>query len=291
MSSSEAVTGSRRCFHRIQNLPENHTARARPLAEIFRHRAAINPPAPHPLATSSRRFCVPSQERIDHADLVSVTGCPSAAQQRGLAPSAPPPAKPTPSARPAPVRARVEPAPNFAAPPPVVAEAPSPAGPSPRERKRARWLAAQREMHDRLWPRLSAEFPAAFTLPAVPLAVGIHRQVLEVSGDDLDPGELLQFLRYWTSRGGYRVAIQRGDPGATLTAQSRVCRRSISATMPGACCGVRSTGAAGVEWRGCRCGRDAAAALCRGRLIMVGREGGPMVAASYRGSGGRGGVG
>jgi sRNA-binding protein len=103
------------------------------------------------------------------------------------------------------------PEPAAPAPPAIVAEAAAVAEPSARERKRTRWIEAQRAVHDKLWPILSSQFPKAFCLPAVPLAIGVHRQILEVAGDDIDPGELSRFLRYWTARGGYRVAIQRGD--------------------------------------------------------------------------------
>ncbi|MBV8890687.1 MAG: hypothetical protein JO266_01700 [Acidobacteria bacterium] len=96
---------------------------------------------------------------------------------------------------------------------------PSSTSPSKAEKKRA-WLAAQHEREkaarDRLWPLLSARFPAAFRLPPVPLAVGIHKQILEVAGDSIDPGELSAFMRYWTSRKTYRIAVWRGDPRRNL---------------------------------------------------------------------------
>jgi hypothetical protein len=91
--------------------------------------------------------------------------------------------------------------------------------PSKAEKKRA-WFTAQHEREkaarEHLWPVLSARFPDAFRLPPVPLAVGIHKQILKVAGDSIDQGELSAFLRYWTGRRTYRFAVWRGAPRRNL---------------------------------------------------------------------------
>jgi hypothetical protein len=46
----------------------------------------------------------------------------------------------------------------------------------------------------------------------VPLAIGIHKRILEVASDSIDPGELAAFMRYWTRRKSYRIAVWRGEP-------------------------------------------------------------------------------
>ena len=74
----------------------------------------------------------------------------------------------------------------------------------------------QRIARERLWPILSEVFPEVFRLPAVPLAVGIHQQILDVAGDSIDPAELSAFLQYWTRRWAYLKAIWRGEPRRNL---------------------------------------------------------------------------
>ena len=67
-----------------------------------------------------------------------------------------------------------------------------------------------------LWPLLSEVFPEVFSLPAVPLAIGIHNQILAVAGDSIDPDELGAFMRYWTTCWSYRTAVWRGVPRRNL---------------------------------------------------------------------------
>jgi sRNA-binding protein len=74
----------------------------------------------------------------------------------------------------------------------------------------------QRRARERLWPLLNEVFPEAFRVPAVPLAIGIHHQILEVAGDSIDPAELSAFLRYWVSRWSYLQAVKRGEPRRNL---------------------------------------------------------------------------
>jgi sRNA-binding protein len=88
----------------------------------------------------------------------------------------------------------------------VLAPEPKPRDPE-REERRTRQQAARA----RLWSVLSTTFPEIFKLPPVPLAIGIHKQILEVAGDDIDPGDLGAFLRYWVRRWSYLHAIWRGE--------------------------------------------------------------------------------
>jgi sRNA-binding protein len=74
----------------------------------------------------------------------------------------------------------------------------------------------ERIAREHLWPRLSEVFPEVFSLPAVPLAIGIHNQILDVAGDSIDPRELSTFLRYWVSRWAYLRAMWRGEPRRNL---------------------------------------------------------------------------
>ena len=74
----------------------------------------------------------------------------------------------------------------------------------------------QRIARDHLWPLLSAVFPEVFRLPAVPLAIGVHNQILDVAGDSIDPDELGAFMRYWTTCWSYRTAVWRGVPRRNL---------------------------------------------------------------------------
>jgi sRNA-binding protein len=80
----------------------------------------------------------------------------------------------------------------------------------------AQYREQQRIARDHLWPLLSKVFPDVFRLPAVPLAIGIHKQILEVAGDSIDPRELSTFLRYWVRRWAYLQAVWRGEPRRNL---------------------------------------------------------------------------
>jgi sRNA-binding protein len=53
--------------------------------------------------------------------------------------------------------------------------------------------------------------PEAFRVPRPPLAIGIHRQIFEVMGDDLDRRALPHFLRVWVRRFDYLDAIAHGE--------------------------------------------------------------------------------
>ena len=91
-----------------------------------------------------------------------------------------------------------------------------PASPNPKISKKPAWLEQQRAARDKLWPLLREVFGEVFKLPPVPLAVGIHRQILDVAGDEIDAAELSRFLRYWCSRWSYLVAVWRGEPCRNL---------------------------------------------------------------------------
>ena len=100
----------------------------------------------------------------------------------------------------------------------VIAAEPAqaPAAPTAKPRKAAALREQQRLAHDRLWPILVEVFPDAFSLPTRPLAIGIHRQILDIAGDSIDPAELGAFMRYWTMRQPYRLAVWRGEPRRNL---------------------------------------------------------------------------
>ena len=87
----------------------------------------------------------------------------------------------------------------------------TPAGPSKKQRKATERRQQERIARERLWPLLSNVFPEAFRLPPVPLAIGIHKQILEVASEDIDPRELGAFLRYWVGRWSYLQAVRRGE--------------------------------------------------------------------------------
>jgi hypothetical protein len=59
---------------------------------------------------------------------------------------------------------------------------------------------------------LRERFPAVFCgPPRVPLAIGIHRQILDVVGSDISKEELGSFLGWWTLRWDYLDAIAHGE--------------------------------------------------------------------------------
>lgn len=94
-----------------------------------------------------------------------------------------------------------------------------PAVPSNKQRKRAEFLQRQRAARDHLWPLLSARFPLVFKLPAPPLAIGIHKAILEATAaaaDEVDPRELSRFLRFWTTRWSYLRVVHRGEERCNL---------------------------------------------------------------------------
>jgi sRNA-binding protein len=91
-----------------------------------------------------------------------------------------------------------------------------PAGPNKKQRKAAAYREQQQIAREHLWPLLSSVFPEAFRLPAVPLAIGIHHQILDVAGDDINPRELSTFMRYWCGRWSYLMAVSRGEQRRNL---------------------------------------------------------------------------
>src|ERR1700761_6449280 len=74
----------------------------------------------------------------------------------------------------------------------------------------------QRIARDHLWPLLSKVFPEVFSLPAVPLAIGIHKQILDIAGDSIDATDVGAFMRYWVRRWSYLMAVWRGEPRRNL---------------------------------------------------------------------------
>lgn len=90
------------------------------------------------------------------------------------------------------------------------------ADPNKKQRLVAERREQQRIARERLWPLLSEVFPEVFCLPPVPLAIGIHNQILEVAGDSIDPAELGAFMQYWTTRWSYLMAVGRGEPRRNL---------------------------------------------------------------------------
>ena len=159
------------------------------------------------------------------ATLTAPVAARAAAQRLGLAP--PPPSKPDasidqPKPKPASQAAASRPAAQVkppaapsAAPEAFPAVDPIAAAETARAKSRER-LAQQRVARDHLWPLLSTRFPEAFKLPPVPLAVGIHKQIRKIVGDDIDPAELGAFMRYWTMRQTYLMAVWRGEPRRNL---------------------------------------------------------------------------
>jgi sRNA-binding protein len=89
-----------------------------------------------------------------------------------------------------------------------------PVSPNKKQCKAAEHREQQRIAREWLWPLLSSVFPEVFRLPAVPLAIGIHKQILEVAGEDIDLRELSIFMR--CTRWSYLQAIRRGEPRRNL---------------------------------------------------------------------------
>lgn len=95
----------------------------------------------------------------------------------------------------------------------------------------------QQRARERLWPLLHDVFPEAFRVPAVPLAIGIHRQILDVVGEDIDPDELSAFLKYWVRRWSYLHAVWRGEA-----------RRNLDGSLAGVPTIEQLNGAAKMLW-------------------------------------------
>lgn len=147
------------------------------------------------------------------ATLTASVSAKAAAVKRGLAAPISAPAQKSPV--PAPAVYPPSPVNPLATPEPTPPDPSEPKAPSKKQRARAEFLERQRQAREHLLPLLSGVSPECFRVPSPPLAVGIHRQILEVD-DSIDPRELGVFLRYWCSRNGYKLAIWRGDPRLNL---------------------------------------------------------------------------
>jgi ProQ/FINO family len=63
-------------------------------------------------------------------------------------------------------------------------------------------------------------FPAAFHgPPRQPLAIGIHAQILDVAGGEIDRHELARFMRWWCTRYDYLDAIAHGEMRVNLVGE------------------------------------------------------------------------
>jgi hypothetical protein len=63
---------------------------------------------------------------------------------------------------------------------------------------------------------LRERWPAVFCVPRPPLAIGVHRQILEFAGNDIDEAELGWFFRWWVRQLDYLDAIAHGEPRLNL---------------------------------------------------------------------------
>jgi hypothetical protein len=64
---------------------------------------------------------------------------------------------------------------------------------------------------------LRARWPVAFCVPRVPLAIGIHKQVLELAGDAIpDPAVLGRFFYGWVRKWDYLDAVAHGEARRNL---------------------------------------------------------------------------
>jgi hypothetical protein len=94
-------------------------------------------------------------------------------------------------------------------PPPAAADPEAAAAKAARQAERA---AALRRVEVQLRER----WPAVFCTPRPPLAIGVHRQILEVVGDDIDEAELGRFFRWWTQRFDYLDAVAHREERRNL---------------------------------------------------------------------------
>jgi hypothetical protein len=63
---------------------------------------------------------------------------------------------------------------------------------------------------------LRERWPVAFCVPRPPLAVGIHKQVLELASDAIDPVALGRFMHWWVRRTDYLDAVAHGEARRNL---------------------------------------------------------------------------
>ena len=73
--------------------------------------------------------------------------------------------------------------------------------------EKAERRAAVREVETLLRER----WPVVFCVPRVPLAIGIHKQVLEAAGGDINPVALGRFMRWWVRCPDYLDAVAHGE--------------------------------------------------------------------------------
>jgi hypothetical protein len=132
-----------------------------------------------------------------------------------------------PSAAPATERLRTVVPPPKPKPPKVEAKSPKPAAkqappatPAAVDPEAAAAKAARNAEREAALRRVEAllreRWPAVFCVPRPPLALGIHRQILEGAGADIDEAELGRFLRWWTLRWDYLDAVAHGEPRRNL---------------------------------------------------------------------------
>lgn len=78
--------------------------------------------------------------------------------------------------------------------------------------RRASSQARRQERVRQVAALLRDRFPRVFCIPRLPLAVGIHQQVLDELGSDVDAKAVRRFLRSWVTRTDYLDAIAHGEP-------------------------------------------------------------------------------
>lgn len=63
---------------------------------------------------------------------------------------------------------------------------------------------------------LRSRWPVVFCVPRVPLAIGIHKQVLELAGAAIDPVALGLFMHWWVRKWDYLDAVAHGEARRNL---------------------------------------------------------------------------
>ena len=117
----------------------------------------------------------------------------------------------------------------------TLARPPSKLVPTPEQKKAARWIAEQeaarlarlarataiRELTEYLMETYPATFPRPPAAP-VPLAIGIHRAILDAVRERCSNNTLKVFLKRWTDKVWYLEALAAGEP-----------RRNLDGTLSG----------------------------------------------------------
>jgi hypothetical protein len=80
---------------------------------------------------------------------------------------------------------------------------------------------------------LCERWPAAFCTPRVPLAIGIHQELLAVLGEEISTKTVSWAMRHWTHRPDYLDALVRGEvrrnlDGSPATAPSEQDRQNAA---------------------------------------------------------------